>query len=132
MAYARPESTPICPCHDRGSNPADCETGHVSECHYPFDCRVAACGHFPHHEYTELESEAIERRAENLLTNSADQDCPHYGGWGCTEQLDVLPAPEHLRSLEFTETHVFYRRICRCVVGEVERSLAEDDGETTG
>ena len=91
MAYAPPESTHICPCHDRGSNPADCETGHVSECHYPFDCRVAACGHFPLHEYTELESEAIERRAENLLTNSADQDCPHCGGLGLHRAIGCPP-----------------------------------------
>ena len=122
MNYAKPELATVCPCRDRGGiiSPTFCMSGHLLECHYPLDCRQAACSHLTRYE-EDLDQAAMARLEEMALAtlaSLADPDCPACGGAGRTDVHEDLPVPEGLRET-FGDTFQTTRQsVCACVAGE--------------
>ena len=86
MSYMPPEQVHVCRCQSTGAPAIFCPTGHMLECHYPLDCRQAACGHMPKYEDLDPDEMAeMEQGAENLLKDIAAQDCETCEGKGRTQ-----------------------------------------------
>ena len=86
MTYMMPGHVQSCRCANTGDVPFFCPTGHMLECHYPLNCRQAACGHMPKYEDLSQEEMAeMEEDAKNLLSGTADKNCESCKGVGRTE-----------------------------------------------
>lgn len=46
MDYPPPSENPKCICWPNLTAAFFCQTGHLTECHYPMDCEGAECGHY--------------------------------------------------------------------------------------
>jgi hypothetical protein len=69
--YPPPVENRHCLCRRTGNPMAAflCPTGHMLECHYPYDCGEAACGHLHKYEPDAREVSALEAAAlEQLAT----------------------------------------------------------------
>lgn len=72
MNYPSPDENQYCHCKANPMAAFWCQTGHMLECHYPYDCQTAACGHlykydFSHEEIAELEAAARARMEADLM-----------------------------------------------------------------
>lgn len=60
--YPLPCRNPACHC----ATPAQalfCPVGHMTECHYPYDCRTAGCSHLTRYDYSPEEVAQFDRVA---------------------------------------------------------------------
>ena len=75
--YSEPAANRFCQCASP-REAADCTTGHGIECHYPFDCPTAGCGHLWLYDYSPAEIADLKKKA--LETIRADGRYTVYGG----------------------------------------------------
>jgi hypothetical protein len=66
MNYPTPDKNPLCQCVGNPMRAFWCQTGHMLECHFPYDCQDAACGHLVKYDFDmqtikQLEEEAHQR-----------------------------------------------------------------------
>ena len=118
MNYANPSNVPVSACAgNRGMCPlCSAMTGHLTECHFPLDCKTAACNHLS--RYDPLEQEELGRLAELAVTHLqrlAEKDCVDCGGTGAVEVFETFPVPEAFRHLADDEWTVTTSAVCRCV-----------------
>ena len=124
MNYAKPENAPLCRCKDKAVLTAMfCPTGHITECHFPLNCRQAACSHLPRYE-EELEPQdmaRLEEVAENTLSHLADPFCDQCDGAGRSDlpfTVELPDMPPILGASIITFTAV---AICPCVADITRR-----------
>jgi hypothetical protein len=67
MNYPTPEENPMCQCKLNPMRAFWCPTGHMLECHFPHDCRTAACGHLERYEFTPEEISILEEQARERM-----------------------------------------------------------------
>lgn len=48
-----------------------CQTGHMLECHYPYNCQQAACSHLHKYDFTEMDIAILEVEAQTASKNGA-------------------------------------------------------------
>ncbi len=80
--YLRPGLTQQCLCRDDAVKAMLCSTGHMTECHYPMDCRMAGCGHL---EQSGMDVSIVRvLRADSVewLAEMADDGCELCNGSG--------------------------------------------------
>jgi len=63
--YAPAAIQPTCACGGNPLRASICPYGHILECHYPYTCEEAACGHTL--SYEEQEAERREAEVEEIL-----------------------------------------------------------------
>lgn len=68
MNYPEPSENPVCQCRGNPMRAFFCQTGHMLECHYPYDCKTAACGHLHKYDLNSAELAEAERTASQLLS----------------------------------------------------------------
>jgi len=73
MNYPTPTDNPGCQCGADGLKSFWCAFGHMTECHFPYSCVDAACGHLHKYDYTaeaiaNLEARARQRSAAGELS----------------------------------------------------------------
>lgn len=72
MNYPPMSQNPLCRCAQRGPMAGMaamfCLCGHMTECHYPFTCEEAACGHLHAYGFEDEEIERLEDQARELIT----------------------------------------------------------------
>lgn len=71
MNYPDPKSNPVCQCKDNPMKAFWCTTGHMLECHYPYDCQQAACSHLRKYDFTEQDIAHLEVEAQTASKNGA-------------------------------------------------------------
>lgn len=69
MNYPAPQSNPVCLCKDNPMKAFWCQTGHMLECHYPYDCQTAACSHLRRYDFTEQDIAYAEVDAQTASKN---------------------------------------------------------------
>ena len=117
MNYATPDKAPICRCKD-GSvlSPMFCPAGHLTECHFPLDCKQAACSHLPRYEEIDKSEMArLEELAEGNIRRMASPDCADCKGAGHTEVATTVQMPR-LNIIGMSEITFVALAICPCVV----------------
>jgi hypothetical protein len=50
-AYPLPDANPACRCRGNRLLQFWCPFGHVTTCHYPYDCETAGCGHLATYDH---------------------------------------------------------------------------------
>jgi hypothetical protein len=65
--YPRPDHHPLCQCRGNPMRAFVCLSGHMLECHYPYSCGVAGCGHLAQYEFGPEEVAVIQRRARERM-----------------------------------------------------------------
>ena len=121
--YAAPERVPTCRCADRPHMAAMfCMTGHMTECHYPLDCKTASCQHLDRYDLiTPEQRQALDKAAADLTGAMADPDCQQCSGEGRIEVEVAFRIPERFAqnlAVEVPEDGIIRSRepvICRCV-----------------
>jgi len=56
--YPEPALNPHCECRMNPMRAFFCATGHMLECHYPYNCIQAGCSHLPKYD---IEPEEVDR-----------------------------------------------------------------------
>lgn len=71
MNYPPMDQNPLCRCAQRGPMAGMaamfCLCGHMTECHWPFTCEEAACGHLQAYGFADEEIERLEAEARQLI-----------------------------------------------------------------
>lgn len=49
--YPPPNNNPACQCRGNPMRQMFCMSGHMTECHYPYDCATAGCSHLARYDY---------------------------------------------------------------------------------
>lgn len=127
MNYAKPSESPQCVCRLKSPvAPTFCMSGHLTECHHPFDCQTAACSHLEQYgvQRSPAQIERAEESAQLMLMIGADPACEECGASGklmVKERLE-LPGLRELAGVD--EITVERTAICSCVsVERVEREI---------
>jgi hypothetical protein len=68
MNYPEPNLNPKCQCRDNPAKAFWCRFGHMTECHFPYDCKTAGCGHLFKYDFTPDEVSGIEGLAKEAMT----------------------------------------------------------------
>ncbi|MDE0360650.1 MAG: hypothetical protein OXI74_05730 [Rhodospirillaceae bacterium] len=121
--YADPKNAPACRCADQPALKAMfCPNGHMTECHYPLDCRTAACQHLDRYEEIQTqERRELDDDAEALVRLLADPRCSCCQGTGHITVETTFRIPEEFAqklAVELPEDGLIRsqeRAICRCV-----------------
>ena len=109
-------------------------TGHMLECHFPFDCRSAACQHLERYleePVTEAERFELEEIAEALARSWADPDCQQCSGSGRVQAQTRFQIPhrfiEQLHETLLADIpedgvmHIQEPAVCVCVAEAVAK-----------
>lgn len=65
MNYPPPEENKLCQCQGNPMKAFFCGTGHMTECHYPYPCTTAACGHLHKYDFSQEQIERFEKMARD-------------------------------------------------------------------
>ena len=111
MNYAAPQQATVCQCRYKGLAPMFCGYGHLLECHYPLNCRQAACNHLPRYEeeLTPREMAKLEEQAIDRLRCMANAECAKCDGAGITEVRYDVP-------MNGATLAVAANSVCACVL----------------
>ena len=117
MNYVTPDKAPICRC--KGGpvlSPMFCPFGHLTECHFPLDCRQAACSHLPRYDAIDKSEMArLEELAEGIIRRMASPDCAGCKSAGHTGVDTTVQLPS-LNIIGLSEITFSAVAICPCVV----------------
>lgn len=117
MNYIDPSHVHTCPCRDRGASTTFCMSGHLTECHYPLDCRDAACSHLPRYSEDFLEQmPRFEHEARQRLTALAHPTCNQCNGSGLTtvQKTMEINVPESMLHILQNPVTIQGLAICPC------------------
>ncbi|MBX3058273.1 MAG: hypothetical protein KF770_17560 [Anaerolineae bacterium] len=67
MNYPPPEDNLHCQCKGNPGKAFFCQTGHLTECHFPYDCDHAGCGHLHKYDYSAEEALVLQTTAYGRL-----------------------------------------------------------------
>lgn len=86
LLWPAPESNPHCICKPNPLAMMFCQVGHMTECHYPYGCDMAACSHLVKYDYTVEEVQALTAKAFDWLQRELS---PYYRGenW----KVEIIP-----------------------------------------
>jgi len=70
LNYPTPNGNPVCRCTN-SAQAFFCATGHLTECHWPYDCRSAGCSHLARYVCSPEEVELLERVACERLRDGS-------------------------------------------------------------
>ena len=121
MKYAPPDQVPACECRDRGTmSTMFCPRGHMTECHYPFDCRQSGCSHLERYDPVEQEvMDQYRREARELARRLADEQCAKCGGEGLFITTKKMALPEPIRIMGTDELiedlDISEMNVCLCI-----------------
>ena len=120
MKYVSPDKAPTCRCKDaRVLAPMFCPGGHLTECHFPFDCSQAACSHLPRYDdIDQSEMARLEELAEGTIQRMANADCADCNGAGHTGVLTTIPMPVPNIPVGLLEVTFAAVAICPCVLAD--------------
>lgn len=74
--YPEPVLNPHCKCRGNPLLMMMCPTGHMLECHWPYDCESAGCNHLCKYGYTPEEVQMLQARADGQIERG---ELPPYG-----------------------------------------------------
>ena len=118
MKYAFPENVPHCNCLHQGAAPIFCPTGHLLECHFPLNCRDAACSHLDRYEEVTPEArERLDTEGRAILAGLADPNCQDCSGKGLL-QVQFTPdiaIPESMAHLFPGGLVLTADAVCHCI-----------------
>ena len=87
-SYLPPRLTERCICKEFPIRATMCLMGHVTECHYPMDCALAACSHLANHDFETDEIARIRAASREIFDQLADPDCEICQGTGL-RQIEI-------------------------------------------
>lgn len=122
MNYGTPDTVPFCACRTRGETaPMLCPTGHLLECHFPLECRQAACSHMPVYnpENARLMLQ-MEKKAQEILAQKADPECQYCAGSGTVTVSRTVDIPDPETGSQIPR-NITDAAICGCVSAPVKR-----------
>lgn len=67
MNYPTPDENPMCQCKGNPMKAFWCMTGHMTECHFPYNCSTAACSHLERYDFEPEEVKILEERARERM-----------------------------------------------------------------
>lgn len=74
-SYPAPEEHPSCQCRHNLMQAMFCGVGHMTECHYPYDCSTAGCTHLFKYD---LSPEAAQKLDEEATQRILEGKMPPY------------------------------------------------------
>ena len=85
IKFVPPRLADGCQCRGNPIRAMFCQTGHMTECHYPLDCRLAGCGHLERYGFTAAQVAEQQEALRQALLALADPECERCGGQGVAQ-----------------------------------------------
>jgi hypothetical protein len=65
--YPDPDHNPACQCKGNPLRAFWCQFGHMLECHFPYTCTEAGCGHLERYDFEPEELERLQQEARGAI-----------------------------------------------------------------
>ncbi len=111
--YFPPDADELCQCAGNPLRAHLCQFGHLTECHYPFDCEQAACSHLYGYGYSPDDRQALRDQAIARFRAMAAPNCQLCHGSAIrTRQVAMPGLPDFWRELAGEPVQT---GLCNCV-----------------
>jgi hypothetical protein len=102
-----------------------CTVGHLTECHYPIDCALAACSHLAEYDFDTDEINKIRAASREIFVDLADPNCPTCEGTAFRMVSTTVKELHEIEDDSVEDEYLHLETPCDCVLDRMVKAMEE-------